>query len=133
MEIKNGRLTYEELRKEYEKVIIRHHLNDDGTARTTCFLVRGGHVFVGVAKFSNRTFNFSRKKGRAIAQGRAEHAHDVFSGKAVPRESALKRREELSFTISSSEGYSVESILSDFLGNSDSVEATPSGSTPVQA
>lgn len=120
MRIKNGRATYEELREQYERVIIRHNVNDDGTARTTCFLVRDGTIFVGVSKFSNRTFNFSRKKGRAIAQGRAEHAVSVFSGETNKRESQEKQREELSFSIKSSENNPVSDILDNYLGSSES-------------
>lgn len=119
MGIKNGRATYTELKEKYEKVRIRHNLNEDGTARTICLLVNEGSVYVGVAKFSNRTFNFSKKKGRAIAQGRAEHAHAVSSGKALRRKSQEKRREELSYTISSSENTTTDDIVSSFLENDE--------------
>jgi hypothetical protein len=121
MGLKNGRATYTELKEQYEKVIIRHDIHDEGTARTTCFLVKGGNIFVGIAKFSNRTFNFSRKKGRAIAQGRAEHAVNVFLGKATKRVSQEKRREELSYIIFSTEDNTVEDILSNFLDNEKEV------------
>lgn len=119
MQIKNGRATYAELREKYEKVCIRHHLNKDGTARTICLLIKEGNVYVGIAKFSNRTFNFSKKKGRAMAQGRAEHAHAVASGKVDRRESQEKRREKLSYTVTSSEDTTTENIVSGFLENDE--------------
>jgi hypothetical protein len=119
MGIRNGRATYTQLREQYDKVHIRHTQIDGGTARTLCLLVSEGNVHIGVAKFSNRTFNFNKKKGRAIAQGRAQHAHDVLSGKSVRRESQEKRREELSYTITSTESNSVQDILDDFLGNNE--------------
>lgn len=120
MTIKNGRATYEELRQQYDKVIIRHVQLDNGTARTTCLLVSGDSVHVGVARFSNRTFNFSKKKGRAIAQGRAEHAHAVFSNEAVRRVSQDKRREKLSYTFTATEDNTVEDFLSNFFENNES-------------
>lgn len=118
MGIKNGRSSYEELKKNYDKVIVRHHKDEDGTARTTCFLVSENTVHVGVAKFSNRTFNFSKKKGHAIARGRAEFAALVHSNKVNKR--TTPRREELSFSVTATEGYSTESILNDFLHSSES-------------
>ena len=120
MGIKNGRKSYEQLQEQYEKFIIRHNLNEDGTARTTCLLVREGNVFVGVAKFSNRTFHYNKKKGRAIAQGRAEHAAAVFAGTTAKRVSQEKRREELSYIILSSEENTVDDIISNFFVNSES-------------
>jgi len=121
MGIRNGRSSYTELKKKYEKVIIRHDFNGDGTARTTCFLVRDGNVFVGVSRFSNRTFTFNRKKGRAIAQGRAEHAVNVFLGTAVRRASQEKRREELSFIVKGSSENTSDDILADFLNREKEV------------
>lgn len=119
MGLKNGRGTYEQLRQQYDKVYIRHQKIEDGSARTLCLLVQENMVFVGVAKFSNRTFSFSKKKGRAIAQGRAELANDVFSGKTLPRVSKQKRREELSFTVKATTDNTVQDIIDSFLGKSE--------------
>ncbi len=115
--MKNGRLSYEQLRKQYDRVIIRHCNDKDGTGRTTCLLIREGTVFVGVAKFSNRTFTFSKKKGRVMAQGRAEHSVAVFDGKATVRVSKEKRREELSYIVKPSEHETVEDIIARYFEN----------------
>ena len=120
MGFKNGRSNYKELKEKYEKVIIRHNLSEDGTARTTCFLVTGDRIFVGVSKFSNRTFNFSKKKGRVTAQGRAEHSHDVFLGKTTEREDHKKRREELSYVLTPKSGSTTDELLDNLLNNSES-------------
>ena len=109
-----------QLRENYDRTVIRYVLNDDGTARTTCLLATETAVHVGVAKFSNRTFNFSKKKGRAIAQGRAEHANAVFSGETTRRESQEKRREQLSYSITATPENTVEEIISNFFENSES-------------
>lgn len=90
------------------------------TATTTCVLVDGNEVFIGVSKFSNRTFNFSKKKGRAIAQGRAEHAFNVFNGDATKRVSQEKRREELSYIVIGTSENPVENILEGLLGKNES-------------
>ena len=120
MGLKNGRTDYEGLREKYDRVHIRHTLSEDGTARTLCLLTLDNSVFVGVARFSNRTFSFSKKKGRAIAQGRAEHAFNVFNGDATKRVSQEKRREELSYIIIGTDENPVDSILESFLGKSES-------------
>jgi hypothetical protein len=115
---KNGRHSYEELFDLYDKVYIRHNYNkEDGTARTTCLLVNENVVHVGVAKFSNRTFNFSKTKGRNMAQGRAEIAASVFNGEIEVRESKEKRREELSYSVIASQELSVEEIVARFIHN----------------
>lgn len=119
MGFSNGRRTYEQLRQEYERVYIRHQQNKDGTAKTSCLLVLENVVFIGVAKFSNRALSFSRKKGRVIAQGRAELAFDVFFGKTPPRASKEKRREELSFTIKATTNNTVQDIIDSFLGRNE--------------
>jgi len=116
MGFRNGRASYEELKQKYDKVLLRHNHNEDGTVRTTCLLVKDLAVFVGVSKFSNRTFNFSKKKGRAIAQGRAELAASLFNGEITePRKMKAKRREELSYIIVASENNTVEDIIGNFL------------------
>ena len=123
MSLKNGRSSYNELRKTYDRTIIRHEQQDDGTARTTCVLVSGNSVFVGVARFTNRTFNFSKKKGRAIAQGRAEHAVNVFNNETTRRQSQNKRREELSYTLSGANAESVQALIEGLIPtNNDSKE-----------
>jgi hypothetical protein len=59
----NGRSTYDELRSTFDKVYVRHQLNDtDGTARTICVLVEGTTLHVGVSKFSNRTLTYNKKQ-----------------------------------------------------------------------
>lgn len=120
MSLNNGRSTYEQLTGQFSKVRIVHHRNEDGTGRTTCLLATENEVHVGVAKFSNRTFNFSKKKGRVMAQGRAELAVQIYRGESNTRESQKTRREQLSYTIKATEGHSVEDIIAEFFHNSES-------------
>jgi hypothetical protein len=97
----NGRSSLNELKGSYDKVVIKHDKNTDGSGRTTVLLVKGTTVFVGVAKFSNRGDSYSRTHGRLIAQGRAELAAEVASGKTTERVNASKQREKLSYKIES--------------------------------
>ena len=116
----NGRNTYEQLKSQFDRTLIRHDRSDDGTARTTCLLVSGNNVYVGIAKFSNRTFNFSKKKGRAIAQGRAEHAFNVFTGETSRRTSQETRREQLSYTVSTNDSTELQSVIDSFFPKTSS-------------
>ena len=116
----NGRQSYPELRKSFEKVHVKYDKHEDGTVRTTGILVRDGVVHVGVSLFSNRTYQFSKSKGRNMALGRAEHAANVFHGIETVRESKEKRREELSYSIISTEDKTVDAIITEFLGTQQS-------------
>ena len=117
--LENGRSSYEELKRKYERVLIKHVREEDGTARSICLLVSGGKVHVGLAKFSDRGDSFQRSKGRIIAQGRAELAASVDAGETIPRVSLQKRREELSFTITASEHITVQEVINNFIGSNE--------------
>ena len=95
----NGRSSLEVLKKSFDRVIIKHSKNEDGSGKTTVLLVNGNTIHVGVAKFSNRGDSFSRSHGRLIAQGRAELAAEIFNGKKVNRINSFKQREVLSYTL----------------------------------
>ena len=116
----NGRRSYAELKKSFEKVFVKYDKNTDGTVRTTGLLVRDGVVHVGVSLFSNRTYQFSKSKGRNMALGRAEHAANVFHGVETTRESKDRRREELSYSIISTEEKPVDTIIAEFLSTQQS-------------
>lgn len=111
----NGRLSYNELKAKFEKVFVTYTHNEDGTGRTTALLIQDGVVHVGVSKFSNRTYQFSKSKGRNMALGRAELAANVFHGVEETRESKINRREELSYSIQSTEDQTVDQIVSLYL------------------
>lgn len=108
----NGRSTYNQLKNSFERVFVTYQRNDDGTAKTTALLVQDGIVHVGVSKHSNRTYQFSKSKGRNMALGRAELAYNVFNETERPRNSKANRREELSYSIVSNENQTVDDILS---------------------
>jgi hypothetical protein len=112
----NGRSTLPELQEKFEKVYIKYDRSEDGTARTTAILVNDGVAHVGVSKFSNRTFNFSRTKGRSMALGRAELSANIFYGLETQRESKLKRREELSFSIQTNSQEELEGVITSITG-----------------
>ena len=114
----NGRSSFPELKEKFEKVYLKYDRNEDGTAKVTAAIVHDGIVHIGVSKFSNRTYNFSRTKGRAIALGRAELAANVFYGVESTRLSKASRREELSFSIQTSQGSreELDTVLTSFLG-----------------
>ena len=116
----NGRKSYPELKESFEKVIVKHQHFNGGTARTTAILVQDGIVHVGVSKYSNRTFQFSKSKGQNAALGRAEHSANVFHGVEKARVSKDKRREELSFSIVATEGNSVDDIIISLIGTKKS-------------
>lgn len=112
----NGRSSLPQLREKFEKVYLKYDRYEDGTAKVTAALVFDGVVHVGVSKFSNRTYNFSKTKGRAMALGRAELAANVYHGVETLRQSQNSRREELSFSILTSSANTTENILSSVLG-----------------
>ena len=119
--LSNGRSTYEELKAKYKRVYIRHVHQDSGTTKTICLLVNDGEVHVGLSKFSNRGATFHKRKGRIIAQGRAELAASVSTGETHARVGTQKRREELSFTVNASELSSVEEIIKNLLGTNEAI------------
>lgn len=112
----NGRSSIPQLQEKFEKVYLKYDRNEDGTAKVTAALVLDGVVHIGISKFSNRTFNFSKTKGRAMALGRAELAANVYYGTETLRYSQNKRREELSFSIQTSPANTVDNVLVSFLG-----------------
>lgn len=110
----NGRSTYQELKDKFDKVVLKYTDNEDGTTRTTAVLVEeeSNTVHVGVAKHSNRTFNFSKTKGRNMALGRAELAANVYHGVEGYREdTAKKRREDLSYSVDADSDEDVSDII----------------------
>lgn len=109
--ISNGRKSFSELKKSFEKVIVKHEYLTGGQVRTTAILVQDGIVHVGISKFSNRGLTFSKSKGSFAALGRAELAANIMHGIEAPRKSKDKRREELSFSVFSSEEISVDDII----------------------
>jgi hypothetical protein len=113
--LKNGRKDYSELKKSFEKVLVQHEYQKGGTVRTTALLVQDGIVHVGVSKFSNRGNVFSKSKGSQAALGRAELAANIMHGVETPRKSKEKRREELSYSLFSSNEKSVDSIIASFI------------------
>lgn len=113
----NGRSSLPQLREKFQKVYLKYDKNEDGTARVTAALVRDGVVHIGISKFSNRTYNFSKTKGRAMALGRAELAANVFYQTELARTSANSRREELSFSIKTSNtDTTVDDVIQSFFG-----------------
>ena len=112
----NGRSSLPVLQDKFEKVYLKYDRYENGTARTTAILVNDGLVHVGISKFSNRTYNFSRTKSRSMALGRAEHAANIFYGIESVRESKEKRREELSFSIQTSSQDEIEGVITSLTG-----------------
>lgn len=113
----SNRSTIQELRDNFDKVYIKYNTNTDNTRAATVLLVNDGVVHVGVSKFCNRDISYSKKKGRTMALGRAEHAANVFYGLESVRESKSKRREELSYSILSTDETTVDNIVNNFLNN----------------
>lgn len=111
---KNGRKDYLTLKKSFERVIVKHEYGKGGTVRTTALLVQDGIVHVGVSKFSNRGLQFSKSKGSLTALGRAELAANILHGVEVVRKSKEKRREELSYSLISTNENTVDNILTGF-------------------
>lgn len=113
---KNGRKNYSELKESFEKVIVKHEYQEGGRVRTTALLVQDGIVHVGISKFSNRGLTFSKSKGSQAALGRAELAANIMHGVETTRKSKAKRREELSYSVFSSDEQSVDDIITSFIG-----------------
>jgi hypothetical protein len=107
----NGRSSVQDLKKKYKSVFLNYKKYEDGTVRTTAFLVSENAVHVGVSKFSNRGDQFNKSRGRYMALGRAEYAANVFEGSESQRGSHTTRREELCFTIVAKDGQTVDSIV----------------------
>ena len=112
----NGRSTLPQLQEKFEKVYIKYDRVLDGPAKVTVLLINDGVAHVGVSKFSNRTFNFSKTKGRSMALGRAELAANIFYGIETVRNSKGKRREELSFSIQTSSQEELEGVITSLTG-----------------
>lgn len=115
----NGRSTLPQLNEKFDKVIIKYDYDKDGTVKTTAFLVDNddhGVIHIGVSKFSNRTFNFSKSKGRVIALGRAELSFNIYNDVEAVRLSKDNRREELSYTINANEVHTTDDILKNHFG-----------------
>jgi hypothetical protein len=111
----NGRSSYSQLRSQHQKVFLSYKKQEDGSIRTTAFIVSENAVHVGVSLFSNRGDTFNKSRGRQMALGRAELAFNVYSGKEAARASHLKRRQELNFTIVASSENTVDSIVDSLL------------------
>ena len=108
------------LKKSFEKVLVKHEYQPGGTVRTTALLVQDGIVHVGVSKFSNRGNVFSKSKGSQAALGRAELAANIMHGVESQRKSKEKRREELSYSLFSSDDNSVDNIIATFVTSQES-------------
>lgn len=111
---KNGRKDYSTLKKSFERVLVKHEYGKGGQIRTTALLVQDGIVHVGVSKFSNRGLQFSKSKGSLTALGRAELAANILHGVETVRQSKEKRREELSYSLISTDENSVSNIVTGF-------------------
>ena len=111
----NGRSSISQLKQNFKKVFLHYKKNDDGSVKTTAFLVTENSVHIGVSLFSNRGEMFNKSRGRQMALGRAEYAFNVYSGKERSRKSHETRRQELSFTVVSSSEKTIESIIESFL------------------
>jgi len=111
----NGRSSITQLKSSFKKVFLSYQKSEDGSIKTTAFLVTENSVHVGVSLFSNRGDMFNKSRGRQMALGRAEYAFNVYSGKEQSRKSHESRRQELSFTILAAEGKTIESIVESLL------------------
>lgn len=111
----NGRSTISQLKQNFKKVFLNYKKNEDGSIKTTAFLITENSVHIGVSLFSNRGDVFNKSVGRQMALGRAEYAFNVFSGKESSRKSHESRRQELSFTVLASNEKTIESIVESFL------------------
>ena len=115
----NGRSTLPQLNEKFDKVIIKYDYDKDGTVKTTALLIDNddhGILHIGVSKFSNRTFNFSKSKGRIMALGRAELSYNIYNNIEAVRLSKDSRREELSYSISANEAHTTDDILKNSFG-----------------
>ena len=113
--VSNGRSSYPQLKTKFKKVFLSYKKLEDGSVRSTAYLISENTVHVGVSLFSNRGDTFNKSRGRQMALGRAEYAYNVYSGTESARDSHSKRRQELSFTIVASGESTVESIVESLL------------------
>ena len=113
--VSNGRSSIPQLKTKFKKVFLNYKKFEDGSIRSTAFLVGENCVHVGISMFSNRGDNFNKSRGRQMALGRAEYAFNVFSGTESVRDSHSKRRQELSFTIVAKGDQTIESIVESLL------------------
>lgn len=111
----NGRSTVVQLKKKFKSVFLNYKKFEDGTVRTTAFLVGENFVHIGVSRFSNRGDSWNKSRGRQMALGRAEYAANVYAGTESLRDSHSTRREELSFTIVAKGDQTVDSIVESLL------------------
>jgi hypothetical protein len=111
----NGRSTVQELKKKFKAVFLHYTKKEDGTVKTTAFLVEENAVHVGVSLFSNRGDQFNKSRGRQMALGRAEHAYNVSVGTETSRQTHASRRQELSFTIVTKNGETVDNLVESLL------------------
>lgn len=104
--INNGRKSLPELNEIFDKVIVRYHpsiaVEKDGskkeTIKTIVALVSGNTVYVGISKWSNRGFQYSKTKGRAMAMGRAEIAFNNSKSIEGIREAHYSGLDPLAYT-----------------------------------
>jgi len=111
----NGRSTVLQLKEKFKSVFLHYKKMEDGSVRTTAFLVSENAVHVGVSLFSNRGDAWNKSRGRQMALGRAEYAFNVFSGKEQARKSHASRRQELNFTVVAKGEETIDSIVESLL------------------
>jgi len=104
--VDNGRMSLTELNEIFDKVIIRYFHeeitdkqgNKKDVVKTMVALVNGTNVHIGVSKWSNRGFLYSKTKGRAMAMGRAEIAFNNFQSIESPREAHYSGIDPLAYS-----------------------------------
>lgn len=102
----NGRKTLPELNEMFDKVVVRYYpttvFDKTGVKRdaikTIVALVMGNTIHVGVSKWSNRGYQYSKTKGRAMAMGRAEIAFNNHKDIEHPREAHYSGADPLAYT-----------------------------------
>ncbi len=102
----NGRKNLPELNEMFDKVLIRYYNNtvvdkqgnDKETVKTMVILVSSNIVHVGVSKWSNRGFQYSKTKGRAMAMGRAEIAFNNYEKSERQRDAHHTGLDPLAYT-----------------------------------
>lgn len=104
--IDNGRKSLDELNEIFDKVVIRYYpgiaVDKNGvereTVKTIVALVLGKTMHIGVSKWSNRGYQYSKTRGRLTAMGRAEIAFNNFKKIENVREAHYTGLDPLAYT-----------------------------------
>jgi len=114
-----------ELRKKFDRVVVRHYREKDGDQFTHAAVVTGTDIFIGISRCDKRD-QFCKRIGRSIALGRAIHEFHESVGATAKRDRS-GRKNKLSYRVVVPSSAEVDQVLKKeiFKDSEKKTEETP--------